>query len=117
MLRPREKVDRALKCRKLHQILAVEGHVVNLARRFGSRPAAFFEPRADPLYWQQVSKDLQFDRASDLSDLFPSIGRTIMTAHTTHESHSHQHGANCGHTAIEHEGHVDYLSDGHLHHP
>ena len=35
---------------------------------------------------------------------------------TTHENHDHQHGAGCGHTAIEHEGHVDYLHDGHLHH-
>jgi hypothetical protein len=35
----------------------------------------------------------------------------------THPNHSHQHGNGCGHTAIEHEGHVDYLHDGHLHHP
>lgn len=31
-------------------------------------------------------------------------------------SHSdHNHGPNCGHTAIEHDGHVDYLHDGKLH--
>ena len=35
----------------------------------------------------------------------------------THEGeHEHLHGPGCGHTAIEHEGHVDYLHDGHLHH-
>lgn len=34
-----------------------------------------------------------------------------------HESHSHTHGPNCGHTAIQHEDHTDYLHDGHLHHP
>ncbi len=28
----------------------------------------------------------------------------------------HQHGAGCGHPAIPHGGHVDYLVDGHLHH-
>ena len=33
-----------------------------------------------------------------------------------HTGHTHQHGANCGHTAIQHDGHVDYLHDGHLHH-
>lgn len=33
-----------------------------------------------------------------------------------HANHSHQHGPQCGHTAIEHGGHVDYLHDGHLHH-
>ena len=30
--------------------------------------------------------------------------------------HQHQHGPGCGHTAIRHEGHVDYLHDGHLCH-
>jgi hypothetical protein len=34
-----------------------------------------------------------------------------------HAEHDHQHGPDCGHTAIQHEGHVDYLHDGHLHHP
>ena len=38
-------------------------------------------------------------------------------AATVHQNHPHQHGANCGHTAIEHQGHIDYLHDGHLHHP
>src|SRR4029078_10040793 len=33
-----------------------------------------------------------------------------------HANHSHQHGPNCGHTAIRHGDHVDYLHDGHLHH-
>ncbi|WII92791.1 hypothetical protein QEO94_09165 [Kingella negevensis] len=34
----------------------------------------------------------------------------------SHENHAHKHGANCGHTAIQHGDHVDYLHDGHLHH-
>ncbi len=34
-----------------------------------------------------------------------------------HHDHAHQHGPTCGHTAVQHEGHVDYLADGHLHHP
>jgi hypothetical protein len=33
-----------------------------------------------------------------------------------HAKHDHQHGPSCGHTAIKHEGHIDYLHDGHLHH-
>jgi hypothetical protein len=33
-----------------------------------------------------------------------------------HRNHDHQHGPTCGHTAIEHEDHVCYLHDGHLHH-
>lgn len=37
--------------------------------------------------------------------------------HNCSENHDHQHGQNCGHTAIKHGDHVDYLHDGHLHHP
>ena len=33
-----------------------------------------------------------------------------------HENHDHVHGKDCGHTAIVHGDHVDYLHDGHLHH-
>lgn len=36
-------------------------------------------------------------------------------AHDTHDDHSHAHGANCGHQAIEHGDHTDYVHDGHLH--
>ncbi len=35
----------------------------------------------------------------------------------THDNHTHRHGAGCGHTAVRHGDHVDYLHDGHLHHP
>jgi len=35
--------------------------------------------------------------------------------HRTHTDHAHVHGADCGHTAIKHDDHVDYLHDGHLH--
>ena len=33
-----------------------------------------------------------------------------------HEQHEHRHGPGCGHTAIRHHDHVDYLHDGCLHH-
>jgi hypothetical protein len=29
----------------------------------------------------------------------------------------HIHGPNCGHEAVPHGNHTDYLVDGHLHHP
>ena len=29
----------------------------------------------------------------------------------------HKHGADCGHEAVPHGDHVDYLVEGHLHHP
>ena len=34
-----------------------------------------------------------------------------------HQNHPHNHDANCGHTAVRHEGHTDYLHDGCLHSP
>jgi hypothetical protein len=34
----------------------------------------------------------------------------------THET-GHQHGPNCGHEAVPHGDHMDYLVDGHLHYP
>lgn len=34
----------------------------------------------------------------------------------THASHGHAHGAGCGHPAIEHGDHVDYVHESHLHH-
>lgn len=33
-----------------------------------------------------------------------------------HDS-NHQHGEGCGHEAVPHGDHVDYLVGGHLHHP
>lgn len=37
-----------------------------------------------------------------------------MTCHI-HENHPHVHGENCGHEAVQHGDHVDYLHDGHHH--
>ena len=38
-------------------------------------------------------------------------------AHGPAHDHGHHHGPDCGHEAIPHGDHVDYLVDGHLHHP
>ena len=38
-----------------------------------------------------------------------------MSTHTVQEAHEHTHGAGCGHVAIPHGDHVDYIHDGHLH--
>ncbi|MEE3126395.1 MAG: metal ABC transporter permease [Actinomycetota bacterium] len=35
--------------------------------------------------------------------------------HDVSEGHTHQHGADCGHVAVPHGDHVDYLHDGHRH--
>ncbi|MFI5987536.1 hypothetical protein ACIBEA_42575 [Streptomyces sp. NPDC051555] len=33
----------------------------------------------------------------------------------THLGHLHTHGPDCGHPQVEHQDHVDYSHDGHLH--
>jgi zinc transport system permease protein len=38
-------------------------------------------------------------------------------AHARAEAHAHEHGPGCGHPAVVHDDHVDYLHDGHRHAP
>lgn len=40
-----------------------------------------------------------------------------MNEHKKHDDHAHVHGPDCGHTAVAHGDHTDYLHDGHLHRP
>lgn len=35
--------------------------------------------------------------------------------HTIYDEYTHVHGEGCGHVAIPHGDHVDYLHDGHRH--
>ncbi|WP_158847446.1 hypothetical protein [Saccharothrix deserti] len=41
---------------------------------------------------------------------------TATIEHQQAEEHRHTHGPGCGHDAVLHENHVDYVHDGHLHH-
>jgi zinc transport system permease protein len=43
---------------------------------------------------------------------FPSLGAP---EHEATETHPHQHGPGCGHLAVPHDDHVDYVHDGHRH--
>lgn len=53
-----------------------------------------------------------FDESSD-SDSFG-----LDTSHiVVREQHDHQHGSECGHTAVPHGDHVDYVHEGHRHAP
>lgn len=38
-----------------------------------------------------------------------------LPAHETCEEHPHDHGPGCGHLAVPHDDHVDYVHDGHRH--
>lgn len=44
------------------------------------------------------------------------MATTGQAERTVHETHPHQHGPDCGHTRLEHDGHTDYLHGGCLHH-
>ena len=37
------------------------------------------------------------------------------TEHATHTDHEHVHGPGCGHGAVEHGDHVDYVHEGNRH--
>src|SRR5438105_1547685 len=47
----------------------------------------------------------------------PSGRRYDMGEHRMHQGHAHSHAAGCGHMAIQHGDHTDYVHEGHLHHP
>ena len=54
--------------------------------------------------------------------LVASVGTTassrlVRRRHLEAEAHDHEHGAGCGHPAVVHGDHVDYLHDGHRHAP
>jgi hypothetical protein len=34
-----------------------------------------------------------------------------------HHDDAHEHGPDCGHEAVQHGDHTDYVVGGHLHHP
>ena len=38
-------------------------------------------------------------------------------AHQETDEHPHDHGEDCGHVAVPHGDHVDYVHDGHRHAP
>ncbi|RYU09410.1 metal ABC transporter permease [Nocardioides iriomotensis] len=50
------------------------------------------------------------EMADGLDGVVPVHGHTAVP-----EDHEHQHGPACGHAAVEHGDHVDYVHDGHRH--
>ncbi len=45
------------------------------------------------------------------------VDRLRRRGHREAERHPHEHGPGCGHEAVAHEDHVDYVHDGHRHAP
>lgn len=48
-------------------------------------------------------------RCSDCAD------HAARDSHTRHLNHPHQHGEGCGHLAVQHGDHMDYIHSGHRH--
>jgi zinc transport system permease protein len=57
-------------------------------------------------------------RRRRLVEPFPTLVADAPDRHQiTGEAHAHVHGEDCGHPAVEHGDHVDYVHDGHRHAP
>jgi len=48
---------------------------------------------------------------------FPAVPDDGQDHHVTEYQHAHVHGDDCGHPAVQHGDHVDYVHDGHRHAP
>jgi zinc transport system permease protein len=60
---------------------------------------------------QRLAAPFAADPADELA-----LGRPLGEEHTVvPETHRHEHGQTCGHAAVPHGDHVDYLHDGHRH--
>lgn len=53
-------------------------------------------------------------RRHRLAEPFPALGTETPGPHEV-EQHPHEHGQDCGHPAVRHGDHVDYVHDGHRH--
>jgi zinc transport system permease protein len=67
--------------------------------------------------WSRRRQRIARPFADDPDDEF-ALGRLLGDQHTVvPETHGHEHGQTCGHPAVPHGDHVDYVHDGHRHAP
>jgi hypothetical protein len=61
----------------------------------------------------------QHEGHTDECSLSEATNKTECTPAHKCEGHNgeHKHGQECGHQAVPHSDHVDYMVEGHLHHP
>jgi zinc transport system permease protein len=65
--------------------------------------------------WSRRRQRLTQPFVTDPADELP-LGRLLDDQHTVvPEAHVHEHGRTCGHQAVPHGDHVDYVHDGHRH--
>jgi zinc transport system permease protein len=71
-------------------------------------------------YWAQTPSGGTIVLLAIAAFLLVSTGAAVAArvrraAHARAERHDHEHGPGCGHPALEHDDHLDYLHDGHRH--
>ncbi|MBV9703017.1 MAG: helix-turn-helix transcriptional regulator [Methylobacteriaceae bacterium] len=69
---------------------------------------------ADTHVLDLVDNLIEHAREASQTEVTPRMKASYMSE--IHANHPHKHGPGCGHIAIKHGDHVDYLHDGHLHH-
>lgn len=81
--------------------------------------ASFYRTRPWTRLWRLWSKRVQATRGAmqhvKLSTRNPD--RCTPSHDCRAHDSGHRHGPRCGHSAVSHDGHVDYVVGGHLHHP
>src|ERR1039457_4591901 len=69
------------------------------------RPEASYS-LADRLVAHVVADAIQYSQLG---------GNAAMSDHDIHQDHPHEPGEGCGHVAVDHGDHADYIHDGHTH--
>ena len=69
----------------------------------------------DQGHLQHVQGDRVEEHVIEVSEINPD--RCSAEHRAQGHGSAHQHGPDCGHEAVPHGNHIDYLVDGRLHHP
>ena len=97
--------------RRLRQIASSKFGIHHITIQLETRPEGCTEQdHVDHLHARSSREYLELFKIPLMKE------RNVADDHRSHENHDHQHGPDCGHTAVTHGDHTDYLHDGHLHH-
>ena len=91
------------------QHLPLDGHD-HVHHRWCGHPAVTHQDHVDYLHDGRVHRP-----CSDHVDEAPDCSEPVGTAHLPHAAHMHVHTPECGHQAVAHGGHDDYLHGRHRH--
>ena len=87
----------------------IEGHT-HVHDQWCGHPAVPHEDHVDYLHDGHAHKP-----CSDHVDELPDCDDPVHEVHLSHNAHMHVHTEDCGHPAVSHEDHVDYVHGQHRH--